>query len=347
SDAEAMPGPQLKAALDRNWGPDWRKRFERFDVRPIAAASIGQVHRAVLKDGRELAIKVQYPGVARSIDSDVANLGALLRMAGLVPKGLDLAPYLEEARRQLHEEADYEREGARLVEYRRLIEGEPGFVAPELVEDLTRKEILAMTYIPGAPIERSEDADQATRDRIASRLIDLSLSELFEFRLMQTDSNFANFRYDAERDRIVLLDFGATRALDPQFVEDCRALLCAGLAEDRAGTRAACERLDILHEATAPAHRERIFAMVETAFEALRRDEVFDFAASDLSRRLQAEGEALALEEPTPPPVPMDALYVQRKLGGMFLLATRLRARAPVRAMLARWIEGTAAQAAE
>ena len=79
-------------------GRHWPRAFRRFDVNPVAAASIGQVHRAMLRDGREVAVKVQYPGVARSIDSDIANVGALLRLSGLVPKGVDLTPYLDEAR---------------------------------------------------------------------------------------------------------------------------------------------------------------------------------------------------------------------------------------------------------
>lgn len=92
SDAHQMPPQQLKQVLNAAWGQGWQRQFARFDVRSIAAASIGQVHRARLKDGRDLAVKVQYPGVAQSIDSDVANVGALLRAARVLPKGFDLAP---------------------------------------------------------------------------------------------------------------------------------------------------------------------------------------------------------------------------------------------------------------
>jgi predicted unusual protein kinase regulating ubiquinone biosynthesis (AarF/ABC1/UbiB family) len=88
SDAHFMPPAQLKSVLNAEWPAGWLGRFEKFDVRPIAAASIGQVHRGRLRDGREMAIKVQYPGVARSIDSDVSNVGALIRMSGLVPSGV-------------------------------------------------------------------------------------------------------------------------------------------------------------------------------------------------------------------------------------------------------------------
>ena len=109
--AYRMPPQQLDGVLKAEWGADWRRRFRQFDASPIAAASIGQVHRATLPDGRVLAIKVQYPGVAASIDADVDNVATLLRVSGLLPATLDLAPLLTEAKRQLADEADYRREG--------------------------------------------------------------------------------------------------------------------------------------------------------------------------------------------------------------------------------------------
>lgn len=110
ADADFMPPRQLNSVLVSNWGPDWRKRFSRFETRPLAAASIGQVHRATTVDGRDLAIKVQYPGVAKSIDSDIANVISLFRLSGIAPPAPVLARLGAEARKQLHEEADYLRE---------------------------------------------------------------------------------------------------------------------------------------------------------------------------------------------------------------------------------------------
>ncbi|MEO0654258.1 MAG: AarF/UbiB family protein, partial [Pseudomonadota bacterium] len=137
AEADHMPPKQLKTVLTAAWGPDWVKRFRRFDVRPIAAASIGQVHRAQTRDGRDLALKVQYPGVRRSIDSDVTNVGALIKVSGLLPPGLDLAPLLDEARKQLHEETDYLREGAQLARFGALMAEAPDIRVPTLAEDFT------------------------------------------------------------------------------------------------------------------------------------------------------------------------------------------------------------------
>jgi predicted unusual protein kinase regulating ubiquinone biosynthesis (AarF/ABC1/UbiB family) len=338
-DAHFMPPAQLKQVLARHWKDGWLKAFKQFDVRPIAAASIGQVHRAQLRDGRDMAIKVQYPGVAPSIDSDVANVGVLIRMSGLLPSGFDLAPYLKEARKQLHEETDYQREGAYLSQFGTLLQEDARFAVPRLYPDWTTDSILAMEYIASRRIEEAAEQDQDTRDRIAHDLIDLLLRELFEFRLMQTDSNFANYRFDPETGRIVLLDFGATRVLDPTIVSLYRRLLAAGMEDRQDAQEAAAEEIGFLSPAVSSAHRARILTMMEMAFAALRTPGAYDFADTTLSRRMQAEGMALAEDGFIPPPVPIDVLFLQRKFGGVFLLAAKLRARVDVAALMRRHLQ--------
>lgn len=334
ADADFMPPAQLKKVLAKNWPEGWLKGFERFDVRPIAAASIGQVHKARLRDGRDVAIKVQYPGVAASIDSDVANVGALLRMTGLLPKGFELAPYLEEARKQLHEETDYALEAAHLTRFGGLLAGDGRFVLPEFVPDWSTRDILAMTFVEGRPIEEAADAPEAMRHEIARNLIDLLLTELFAFGLMQTDPNFANFRYQPETGRIVLLDFGATRALSPLIQRQYRDLLEAGLARDRDRVGALCLEIGFFDGSTAQAHRDRILTMVELVFAHLTRAEAFDFADTAMSTEMQVEGMALAEDGFIPPPLPIDVLFLQRKFGGVFLLAAKLGARLPLEGIL-------------
>ncbi|WP_415184653.1 ABC1 kinase family protein [Phaeovulum sp.] len=334
ADAHIMPAAQLKKMLDTNWPGGWLRAFERFDVHPVAAASIGQVHRARLKDGQELAIKVQYPGVAQSIDSDVANVGALIRMSGLLPAGFDLAPYLSEGRRQLHEETDYLREGQHLQQFRTLLAADHRFELPQLVETWTTPAILAMTFAQGHPIEDLRTAPQDQRDTVACRLIDLLLRELFCFGKMQTDPNFANYLYNPASQRIVLLDFGATRRIDPQVSDLYRRLLRAGLSQDAKTLRAVAHDLGFVGAATRAEHGDRIVRMMQMIFDEISGRPLFDFAATDLNRRMQAEGTALAKDGFVPPPLPIDVLYLQRKIGGMFLLARRLGARLPLRDML-------------
>ncbi|MEL6478665.1 MAG: AarF/ABC1/UbiB kinase family protein [Pseudomonadota bacterium] len=334
ADADFMPPEQLKTVLNRAWGRDWLRQFKSFDTRPVAAASIGQVHRAKLRDGRDMAVKVQYPGVARSIDSDVANVAVLLRMSDLLPRGFEIGPYLEEARRQLHEEADYAREGGCLAQFGQLLEGAEGVTLPALYQDWTTPTVLAMSFVPSVPIEDAADLPEPERNAVAERLVRLLLRELFEFQVMQTDPNFANYRYQPETGRIVLLDFGATRSFSAEIVAQYRLLFQAGMKGDRAALHAAALEIGFIAEETLPRHQEAVVGMIATVFEAVRAVERFDFADRTLSEEMNEAGAALARDGFLPPPVPMDVLYLQRKFGGTFLLANRLGATLPVRDLL-------------
>ncbi len=337
SEAHPMPARQLKAVLAANWGPDWLRRFERFDVTPIAAASIGQVHRARTRDGRDLAIKIQYPGVRRSIDSDVDNVAALIRLSGLLPPGADPRPLLQEAKRQLHEEADYHREGTYLARFGALLADSPGLRVPGLHADLTTTDVLAMDHVAGDPVEGLVQAPQAVRDRVATALVDLALRELFEFRLMQTDPNFANYRYDAAAGSVVLLDFGATREIPAPMAEGYRALLRAGLAGDRAGVEGAGRAIGLLGPGQPRAMLDELHMLSEIAFAPLRRPGPVDVAGLGITERLRDAGLALAAEHgPGGHLPPAEPLFIQRKLGGLFLLAHRLRARVDAHALVQR-----------
>ena len=334
NDAHFMPPAQLKQVLNAAWGADWLRSFAKFDVRPIAAASIGQVHRATLKDGRMLAIKVQYPGVAKSIDSDVANVGALMRMSGLLPKGFALAPFLDEARKQLHEETDYAREGAQLERFGALLADAPDFVVPDLHADWSTQDVLAMSFVAGTPIEEMTSADQATRNRITRQLIELTLRELFDFGAMQTDPNFANYLYDAGQDKIVLLDFGAARDIPDDIAQHYRDLMRAGLEDDAVAIENIAIDIGFLGADTEASHRKQIVEMIRLVFTSLRDAQSFDFLRNDLSQEMQIRGMALAESGFIPPPVPIDILLLQRKFGGIFLLGKRLGAQVDLNELL-------------
>ena len=336
ADAYRMPARQLKEVLTAEWGPDFLRQFQRFDVNPIAAASIGQVHRAQAKDGRDLAIKVQYPGVRQSIDSDVRNVGALMRVSGVLPKEIDMAPLLEEARRQLHEEADYEREARYLAAFRDRLAGHASVLLPQPAPDLTTKSILAMTFVAGRPLEALDTEPQDVRDAVMTVLFDLLARELFEFRLMQTDPNFANYLWDGER--IVLLDFGATREISETLADGVKSLLKAGLDGDRAEVEAALRTLGLLTPTVAPRLVRQMLDLFEVGFAAIQGAGPFDFGDRALIHTLRDDGMALGTDREFWVIPPVDLLFIQRKVAGFFLLATRLRARVDLGAILDRYL---------
>jgi len=334
SDAHAMPQRQVQAVLSANWGAKWQQRFEPFDFTPIAAASIGQVHRAYTRDGRDLAIKIQYPGVRKSISSDVDNVAALLRLSGLLPKTLDIAPLLHEAKRQLREEADYQAEGAHLQRFGALLADAPQFVVPVLHADLTTRNVLAMSFVDGVPIESMTSAPQADRNRIVRLLVALLFRELFEFNLMQTDPNFANYRYNPQTRQLVLLDFGATRSFAPTFGQAYRSVMQAAMAGDRAAMRQAAMAIGYFDEHAQARHQDAVLDMMQMALEPLRHDGDFDFGTTDMVQRLHQAGMALGLDRDFWHIPPVDTLFLHRKLGGLYLLAARLKARLNVRQLV-------------
>ena len=334
--AHFMPPKQLLEVLNRAWGSDWRKSFQTFNVRPIAAASIGQVHRATLKDGRDVAIKVQYPGIARSIDSDIANVAALVRMSNLIPKSFDLEPYIQEARRQLHAETDYEREGQQMRHFADLLKEDDAFDVPDFYADWSTPEVLTMSFLAGRPIETVSDETKEERIRVISDLVNLTLREIFEFGVMQSDPNFANYRYNAENGKICLLDFGATRVLKRSAIDGYVQFLRAGLIENELELRCAANQLKLIQ--IGDPFEERFMGMIRSVFDAILSAEEFDFADSNLPEALAKEGLALVEAGFVPDQVPMDILFLQRKVGGIFLLASRMKASLPVKSFLERYV---------
>ena len=333
-DARHMPPKQLQTALNAEWGAGWYSRFARFDVRPFAAASIGQVHRAVTRDGQDLAIKVQYPGVRGSIDSDVDNVATLLRLPGLMPRGMDVGPLLAEAKRQLHAEADYLAEAQHLARFGALLDGSDIFALPALHAGLCTPQVLAMGFMDSAPLDSLVDAPQALRDRVAKALIDLVLRELFQFGAMQTDPNLANYRYDPKSGRIVLLDFGAVQPIAPALAADFSTLARVALEGGEEETRAAMLRIGYFGPATAPHHQDLIRSMFNVAMGPLRQDALHDFGRSDLMERLRDMGLAIGHDRDLAHVPPAATLFLHRKIGGMYLMAAKLRARVALRPMV-------------
>lgn len=338
ADARPMPMSQVVAVLESNLGADWEREFEQFSFTPAAAASIGQVHRARTRHGRNLAVKIQYPGVRRSIDIDVDNVATLLRISGLLPREFGIEGLLEEAKRQLHAEADYLREGAHLRRFRALLSGDSRFVVPEVSEALTTESVLAMSWQPGTPIEDLAGAPQDERDRVAGLLYTLFFRELFDFGLVQTDPNFANFLYDAPSGRLVLLDFGATRPYSRAIVDAYRNLVIAGSANDRAGIAAAAQAIGYFRADIGADQRRAVVDLFAAACEPLRHDGAFDFARSDLPARIRAAALALGADPRAWHTPPVDAIFLHRKAGGLYLIAARLGARIDVRALARRHV---------
>jgi len=333
--AFTMPRAQLEARLIEAYGPDWLKGFNNFDYNPLAAASIGQVHRATTIDGDEIVLKIQYPGVAESIDSDVDNIATLLKVTYLLPKHMDISQLLTDAKAQLHEEADYLMEAEHLEAFYDLLKNDNRYLVPRHFSDYSTTRVLAMEYLEGTPIEHLTNLDPADVDLLMQHLLELMFRELFELRLMQTDANFANYQYQSTSKKIVLLDFGATRHFTKKFTIDYKRLLRAVTADQEADILDAADRLGYKASSAPLEYQEFLINLFRTALEPLTHDGLYDFATARLSDRLsELTDEVYGFKEFWQTP-PTEILYLHRKIGGMFMLATRLKARVDTKKLLA------------
>ena len=335
SQAAPMPLAQLRRVLGRAYGSGWERRFARFDETPIASASIGQVHRARTIDGRELALKVQYPGVARSITSDVDNVATLLRLAQLLPLGVDVEEIAREAKRQLAQEADYLAEAGFLEQYARLVADDPLIVLPKVHWDFTTARVMAMDYMEGVPLDSlGAETPQAIRDTLGAALQRLMFRELFEFRVMQTDPNFANYLYQPSTARLVLLDFGATQHFSHAYAERYRRITRAIVAGDRPAIEREARRIGYIAEDASQDVVDAAMEVLELVCEPLRPDDVYDYGSSDLPRRARELGVDLAFKRGLLRMPPSHTLFLHRKLVGVYLLLARLGARVPTGRLL-------------
>lgn len=332
--AHAMPLGQVAQVLNGAWNEGWDQKFKRFSFTPLSAASIGQVHEALLRDGRRLAIKVQYPGIRNSINSDVDNVGTLLRWFSMVPRELDFAPLLEEAKQQLHQEADYRQEAAYVRHFSQLLADDSRFELPVVLDSLTTSEVLTMSYLDGNPIETLAETKASVRNEAASWLLELALREVFLWGLVQTDPNFANYRYHPERHRLQLLDFGATRVYSASRRVAFRNLLLASLDGNDADITRTANAVGYLGEDDPQTYCASIIALLRTVTEPLRVADQYAFGTTDLARRMSEIVIDLRLREKFERLPPSDVLFLHRKLGGLYLLLSHLHATIPTRHLI-------------
>jgi aarF domain-containing kinase len=296
--ADAMPRGQLEKQLQSQLGANWKERFASFDDTPFAAASIGQVHRATLLDSsKDVVVKVQYPGVANSIESDLRNLTMLVKMTGFAPKGLFIDNVIRVGRDELKVECDYLQETKHQQRFKELVENDPflskeRFVVPDVITDLTTAEIITTEYARGGTIDKVVNLDQDERDRIGHFIFYLTIQELFVWRFMQTDPNWGNFLYDVGSRTTTLIDFGAAREYPKSFVDGYLRVVWANANRDEETLMDMSHRMGFLtgeeNDIMLDAHKQSGFTLGEP----FASDVPFDFRGSEISSRLSAQSSA-------------------------------------------------------
>lgn len=335
--ADFMPASQRNKVLANNLGADWRDLFATFDEKPIAAASIGQVHSATLSSTRQsVAVKVQYPGVASSIDSDLSNLAILLTASRLLPKGLYLDKTIANARNELAWECDYKREAEMGSRFRDLLADEQDiFHVPAVIAEASGPQVLTAEFAHGIGVTKAKNMSQEKKDWIGTHILRLCLREITEFKFMQTDPNWTNFLYNEEDNKLELLDFGASRDYADSFIIWYMKILLAASRLDRAAVREYSIKLGYLTgyegKAMLDAHVDSVLTLAEPF--ANNAPDVYDFRDQTITDRVRELLPVMVRERLAPPPE--ETYSIHRKLSGAFLLCARLGSRVRCREMFA------------
>jgi predicted unusual protein kinase regulating ubiquinone biosynthesis (AarF/ABC1/UbiB family) len=248
SEAPAMPWDKVKKVLEEEWdGAPVEELFEDFEHDAAAAASIGQVHRAVLPDGRKVAVKVQYPGIAEALRADLQNAQMLIRMAKALAPGLDARAAAEELKERVLEELDYEYEAQNQRTFSRAYRGHPFIYVPDVVTRLSRRRVLVTEWVDGVGFDDIKQLPQDARDRFGEIVFRFCFGSIYHLQHFNADAHPGNYLL-MDDGKVAFLDFGMTKQLDKEQIELEIAALEAAFEQDPERLRRALGDLGFLHK---------------------------------------------------------------------------------------------------
>lgn len=328
NEAPPLPFDEIEKILRKEWGEARWNDLESIDREPLAAASIGQVHRARWR-GQDLALKIQYPGVAESIDTDLVLLRKVSSLfLALSRRPIDTRELFNELSRVLKQEVNYTQEADAVEEYAKLIEThETSFVIPKICRDLVSPRVLAMSFESGVPFGKwiESSPPESERLKVAKSMLDLYSFEFFDLGLVQSDPNFANFLYRAETQQVVLLDFGATRRYTPEFRAEYRQLL----RDIRDGAHEAilsrAFSMELIQKRESEECQEAFLKMLEVSIAPFDPTlQPFDFASVNYAELVRDCTLDFTRQVRYSAP-PHQLIFLHRKLGGIFNMLKALK----------------------
>ena len=330
SSGYSMTPSQLKKVLNHNWGDDWLKHFKYFDVRPFAAASIGQVHKATLKSGEVVAIKVQFPGVKQSIDSDLATLKFIMKTSGMLPENFPLEHYLSQCGDLLKRETNYELEAENINLFSGFLNGSKVIHVQKVYNKLSTDQTLTMSFLEGRELSNIMEFDQSVRDEISLNLIQLLLNEIFNFKMVQTDHNLANFLLTRGGKSICILDFGACCRVSEDTYRLYKELLSVALSLDLNCIKSFLQEKNFIPQETSMAGTKFLENIISVTINELSKDETFDFQKSKVFQLIVQENLNLYFDFIPSSVLGSDFIFIQRKIFGLILFFRSIGTKLPL-----------------
>ena len=341
--APQVPFKDMQRVIERELGERLSDVFCEFDRDAAAAASIGQVYRARLHDGREVAVKVQYPGVAAAVRADLQNLGLLMRAAKRFAPGLDAAAMASEIRERITEELDYEHEAQTQRAFARRWRGHPFIVVPDVVTALCRERVLVTEWVEGISFNDLKAAPQPTRDRVGEIVFRFFFGSLYRFGQFSGDPHPGNFLL-LEDGRVAFFDFGLTKMVPRATIEAELGVLRAGLDSDAEGVHAGLAALGFFDPADPRIDPDRLLSHVRALNSWYADDEPVTLTREYVSRLLRDAGDPRSeywdlMRNET---IPADSLFLNRMQGMTLAVLGQLSATANWHRVMCEWLYGSA-----
>ncbi len=339
-EAPPMPFEVIRQQIEAELGAPVDELFDELQSTPYAAASIGQVHRARLGDGTEVIVKVQYPGVDESCDSDLKQLRLALRLGGLLRMPKESADRLfEEIRVRLKEELDYENEASNIRRFRAYHQRHPWVIVPRVIDSHSTRHVLTMELAEGDHISQvtPESYSQETINLLGERLFITMADELFDFQCIHGDPHAGNFAFRPDG-TLILYDFGCVKSLRPAVVAYYRQALIAALEEDYAALDQHLVSLGA-RVAEKPAISPDYYAMWRNLLiEPFEGDEPYDFGQSDLHRQIAAHTHTVFRYLDRLQPA-VDSMFIDRMVAGHYWILRQLGVQAAFRRHLEHYLK--------
>ncbi len=232
NDAPAMPWEKVVEVLEDEYAPERiDELFERIEPKAFAAASIGQVHRATMTDGREVAVKIQYPDVADALEADLRNAGTIVRLAKALAPGLDPKAIAAELKERVMEELDYEFEAQNQRSFARAYRDHPFIYVPQVITRLSRRKVLVTEFVEGTQFEQVKELEHDERSRYGEIVFRFHFGSIYHLQHFNADAHPGNYIL-MDDGRVAFLDFGMTKKLDPEQIELEQAAIDAAVRKD-------------------------------------------------------------------------------------------------------------------
>ena len=330
SSGYSMTPSQLKKILNQNWGDGWLRHFKHFEVRPFAAASIGQVHKATLKSGEIVAIKVQFPGVRQSIDNDLSSLKFIMKTSGMLPAKFPLDYYITQCGDLLKRETDYELEAINITRFSEFLRSNDKLNVPKVYNQLSTQETLTMSFFEGRELSSKMAYDQSSINEISLSLLELLLNEIFTFKLVQTDPNLANFLLSGGDNSLCILDFGACCQVSEATHELYKDLLNVALTLDANKIKSFLEDKNFIPKDASSEGTKFFDRIISIAINEISQNEFFDFQQSKVFEIITEEDLNLYFELIPSSLFGSDFIFIQRKIFGLILFFRAIGAKLPL-----------------